>query len=94
MTMMVQAAILLVSGVYYGVDVLPGWLQAVSGLSPATYLLRGIRSAVIDGRGVSDQAHNLLVLGVLGVVLVPASVAAFALAERWAKTTGRLKRQG
>jgi ABC-2 type transport system permease protein len=94
MTMMVQAAILLVSGVYYGVDVLPGWLQAVSGLSPATYLLRGIRSAVLDGRGVADQAHDLLVLGVLGVVLVPASVVAFALAERWAKTTGRLKRQG
>ena len=32
-----------VSGVYYSVDVLPGWLQAVSYLSPATYMLDGIR---------------------------------------------------
>lgn len=94
MTMMVQAAILLVSGVYYGVDVLPGWLQAVSRLSPATYLLRGIRSAVIDGQGLGSQVHNIVVLAVLGAVLVPASLVAFAQAERWAKTTGRLKRQG
>ncbi len=30
MSFMVQALVLLVSGVYYSVDVLPGWLQAVS----------------------------------------------------------------
>src|SRR5262249_46146037 len=49
MSFMVQALVLLVSGVYYGVDVLPGWLQAVSHLSPATYMLSGIRAALIDG---------------------------------------------
>jgi ABC-2 type transport system permease protein len=94
MSFMVQAVILLVSGVYYSVDVLPGWLQVASHLSPATYLLRGIRAALIDGRGIVDQMGNLLLLGVFGVVMVPGSLVGFTLAERWAKKTGRLKRQG
>ena len=33
MSFMVQALVLLVSGVYYSVDVLPGWLQAASPIS-------------------------------------------------------------
>ena len=94
MSFMVQALVLLVSGVYYGIDVLPGWLQVASRLSPATYLLRGIRSALLDGRGISHQGANLAVLAVFGVVMVPGSLLLFSAAERWAKKTGRLKRQG
>jgi hypothetical protein len=37
---------------------------------------------------------NLTVLAVSGAVLVPSALLAFAAAERWAKRTGRLKRQG
>jgi ABC-2 type transport system permease protein len=94
MSFMVQALVLLVSGVYYGIDVLPGWLQICSHLSPATYMLRGLRSAVIDGSGIGSETRTLVVLGVFGLVMVPGSLAAFARAEHWAKKTGRLKRQG
>ena len=94
MSFMVQALVLLVSGVYYRVDVLPGWLQAASRLSPATYLLRGIRDALISGRSISQEAGVIATLAFFGAVLVPASLATFAIAERWAKKTGRLKRQG
>lgn len=94
MSFMVQAVVLLVSGVYYSVDVLPGWLQAVSYLSPATYMLDGIRGAMLDGQGIGEMTRTLIVLLVFGVLLVPLSVAAFALAEKWAKITGRLKRHG
>lgn len=94
MSFMVQAMVLLVSGVYYGTDILPTWLQLGSRLSPATYLLRGIRDAVLDGRGLGDELGTLLVLALFGVVLIPASLMAFDAAERWAKKTGRLKRHG
>ena len=94
MSFMVQAAVLLVSGVYYSVDVLPGWLQAVSYLSPATYMLDGIRGAMLDGQGIAEMVKVLIILLIFGVLLVPLSVAAFALAEKWAKITGRLKRHG
>lgn len=94
MSFMVQAVVLLVSGVYYDVGVLPGWLQSVSRLSPATYILRGIRQALISGAGVGDQLATIGILAAFGVAMVPGALVAFAVAERWAKKTGRLKRQG
>ncbi len=94
MSFMAQAVILLISGVYYSVEVLPGWLQFLSYFSPATYLLEGIRGAIIHGESVSELADTLAILALFGVVLVPLSVFVFAVAERWAKRTGKLKRQG
>ena len=46
---MAQGIMLVVSGVYYPVSVLPEWMQAISTISPATYALRGIRAAILDG---------------------------------------------
>jgi ABC-2 type transport system permease protein len=94
MSFMIQSVILLVSGVYYSVEVLPGWLQVFSTISPATYILEGIRGALVDGESIGDLSGTLLTLVLFGVVLVPGGIAVFAIGERWAKKTGRLKRQG
>ena len=94
MSFMLQAVVLLISGVYYSVDVLPSWLQVFSYISPATYFLDGIRGAIIDGKGVEDMLGTLAILVLFGVILVPGSIAVFAVAERWARKTGQLKRQG
>jgi ABC-2 type transport system permease protein len=94
MSFMVQALVLLVSGVYYSVGVLPGWLQVASHVSPATYILRGIRNALLNGTSISHEAGLLGTLAIFGVVLVPLSLLLFGLAEHYAKKTGRLKRQG
>jgi len=94
LSFMVQSVVLLVSGVYYSVQTLPPWLRVVSLFSPATYLLRAIRHALIDGAAVTQVAADLAVMAAFAVVLIPASIAVFSAAERWAKRTGRLKRQG
>ena len=94
LSFMVQSVVLLVSGVYYSVETLPGWLQAVGQFSPATYLLSGVRHALIDGASVTDEASSIVVLAVFAVVLVPLSIGVFSVAERFGKRTGRLKRQG
>jgi ABC-2 type transport system permease protein len=94
MSMMVQASLLLVSGVYYEVGVLPAWLQVFSHISPATYILSGIRDSIIDGSSISDLGPTLGWLALFAVVLVPASLVGFSWAERYAKRTGKLKRQG
>jgi ABC-2 type transport system permease protein len=94
LSFLVQAVVLLVSGVYYSLDTLPGWLAVVSHISPATYLLRAVREAAIEGASVADLAGDLGVMLVFAVVLIPGSIAVFSAAERWAKRTGRLKRQG
>ena len=94
MSFMIQAVVLLISGVYYSVDVLPPWLRLFSQASPATYLLDGVRGAIIDGKGLAEIQGELMALALFGLVLVPGGIAVFAVAERWAKKTGRLKRQG
>lgn len=94
LSFLVQAVVLLVSGVYYSIETLPGWLEAASWFSPATYLLRSVRDALIDGRGIVAVGDDLAVMVLFAVVLVPLSIGVFSAAERWAKRTGRLKRQG
>ena len=46
-----QGLLLVVSGVYYPVSVLPEWMQWVSKISPATYALRGIRGSILERPG-------------------------------------------
>src|SRR6187399_784198 len=47
-----QGLLLVVSGVYYPVSVLPSWMQWLSVISPATYVLNGIRDAILNGAGL------------------------------------------
>jgi ABC-2 type transport system permease protein len=94
MTFVLQSCLLLVSGVYYSVDVLPDWMQFLSRLSPATYVLDGVRAGVIHGTPLSELTHDVWPLIVAGIVLIPFGLWAFSRAERYAKRTGKLKRVG
>jgi ABC-2 type transport system permease protein len=80
--------------VYYQVDVLPAWLQVFSHVSPATYILNGIRGGIIDGKSLADIWRTLLALAIFGAALIPLGIGVFMVAEQWAKKTGKLKRQG
>jgi ABC-2 type transport system permease protein len=89
-----QGFLLVVSGVYYPVSVLPQWMQWLSTISPATYALRGIRAAVLDDRGVAAEWRDLWPLLVLGAVAIPLGLLVFRAGERYAKRHGKLKRSG
>jgi ABC-2 type transport system permease protein len=94
MTFVLQSLLLLFSGVYYRIDILPGWMQVVSRFSPGTYVLDGVRSALIDGVPLSSLLHDVWPLLVMAVVFIPLGIWAFGRAERYAKRTGKLKRVG
>jgi len=94
MTFVLQSCLLLVSGVYYSIDVLPGWMQVISRLSPATYVLDGVRKGLIDGAPITSLGHDVWPLIVMGIALIPFGLWAFGRAERYAKRTGKLKRVG
>jgi ABC-2 type transport system permease protein len=94
MTFVLQSCLLLVSGVYYSIEILPPWMQVLSRLSPATYVLDGVRKGLIDGAPVSALLHDVVPLIVMGIVLIPFGLWAFGRAERYAKRTGKLKRVG
>jgi ABC-2 type transport system permease protein len=89
-----QGLLLVVSGVYYPVEVMPGWMQAIATVSPATYALHGIRASVLDGAGAGAVWGDLWPLLVLGAVAIPAGLVVFRAGERYAKRHGKLKRSG
>ncbi|MGH3073542.1 MAG: ABC transporter permease [Gaiellales bacterium] len=89
-----QGLLLVISGVYYPVSVLPQWMQWLSVVSPATYTLEGARKAVLDGAGVAALWGEIWPLLLIGVIAIPAGLAVFAQGERYAKRHGRLKRSG
>ncbi|NLN77822.1 MAG: ABC transporter permease [Armatimonadetes bacterium] len=100
-----QGVLLLISGVYYPVKVLPHWLQPFSTFSPATYALSASRKLIgvdnplstptkLVSSPIREAIPELLILMVMGLVLIPLGLWVFNQAETWAKRTGKLKRTG
>ena len=89
-----QGLLLVVSGVYYSVSVLPDWMQILAKISPATYALEGIRAAILDGKSVTDLWDDIWPLLVIGVVAIPLGFFIFNRGEVYAKRKGLLKRSG
>jgi ABC-2 type transport system permease protein len=87
-----QGLMLVVSGVYYPVSVLPHWMQWIAKISPATYALRGNRNQILHGAGLAwADVWPLLVIGTLSI---PIGLVVFRAGERYAKKHGKLKRSG
>ncbi len=100
-----QGVLLLVSGVYYPVHVLPKWVQPLSVVSPATYALSASRKLLGTDNPASTPGHlisqplssvlpELGILLLMGLILIPVGLWVFNRAEQWAKRTGKLKRTG
>ncbi|MDX6451185.1 MAG: type transport system permease protein [Gaiellaceae bacterium] len=87
-----QGLMLVVSGVYYPISVLPNWMQWIAKISPATYALRGNRDQILHGAGLAwADVWPLLVIGTLSI---PVGLVVFRAGERYAKKHGKLKRSG
>ncbi len=89
-----QGILLVVSGVYYPVSVLPEWMQWLSVISPATYALDGMRDAILEGDGLAMMWDEIWPLIVIGFVSIPLGLEVFRRGERYAKQHGKLKRSG
>ena len=89
-----QGLLLVVSGVYYPVEVLPQWMQWISVVSPATYALEGCRAAIMGGAAFGEMWDELWPLAIIGVVCIPLGLEIFRRGEVYAKRHGKLKRSG
>jgi ABC-2 type transport system permease protein len=94
MTHVLIAVMLLVSGVYYPVSVLPDFLQSLAVISPATYVLEGARKALLEGASTISLWPYIWPVLIMGAFFIPAGLWVFGLAERYAKRTGKLHRNG
>jgi ABC-2 type transport system permease protein len=94
MTFVISSILLLVSGVYYPISVLPDWMEPLATVSPATYVLEGMRAALLEGTPTLALGPSILPILILGAVTLPIGIAIFSWGERYAKRTGRMKRSG
>lgn len=93
-TNILQALILLISGVYYRIEVLPAWLQPLGKFSPGTYAIEGARMALINGYSLGRLTPYILKSLFFGFLLIPLGLLIFTLGERHAMKVGKLKRTG
>ena len=94
MTHVIIALLLLISGVYYPIEVLPSALQKMSVFSPATYVLDGARRAFLEGVPTGQLWPYIWPTIIAGFITIPLGLWVFNQAERYAKKTGRLHRNG
>jgi len=94
MTHVFIALLLLVSGVYYPVEVLPEFLRQLAVFSPATYVLAGTRHALLEGMPTLQLWPYIWPALLMGLMLIPFGLWVFDQAERYAKRAGKLHRNG
>lgn len=94
MTHVIIALLLLVSGVYYPIEVLPEFLQKMAVFSPATYVLDGTRLALLEGAAFTELWPYVWPTFVMGIIAIPVGLWVFGQAEKYAKRKGKLHRNG
>ncbi|MFH1836318.1 MAG: ABC transporter permease [Methanobacteriota archaeon] len=90
----IEASIMMVSGIFYPVSVLPGWMQVLSKFSPATYTIEGMRMAILEGYTIPQLIPYIQPLIILGIICIPGGILIFSQVEKHVKKVGTLKRSG
>lgn len=80
-----------VSGVYYPIGVLPGWLQVIAYGLPSAHVFEGMRAVLLDG---TFPWYHFWAAAALNVVYLALGATLFALAVRHARNRGALLQMG
>lgn len=67
----------LVSGVFFPVSVLPGWIRWTSYVMPTTYAIRALRKALLVNATLADVKTSVLILLLISLITVPVGLATF-----------------
>jgi len=80
-----------VSGVYYPVSVLPGWLQAIAHAVPTSYVFEGMRAVLLEKSFRIDLFVQALAMN---AAYLSAGIVLYLLAIRYARNHGVLLQMG
>jgi ABC-2 type transport system permease protein len=80
-----------ISGVYYPVSVLPGWMQAIAWATPSAHVFEGMRAVLLQHVFRWDAFWTAAALNVVYLAL---GAAVFAWAVRYARNHGTLLQMG
>ena len=80
----------LLSGVYFPLDLLPGWLPEVAAANPVAMAINGMRDALLGGATLTDVAPTIALILPLSAVSLAAGLGAFRLSVRHERRRGTL----
>ncbi len=80
----------MLGGALFPVSLMPDWLRAISALLPTTYALEALRLAMLKGADMWALRREMLILGMMAAVLLPASVWVFSKAVEKGRRDGTL----
>lgn len=67
----------ILSGVIFPIEIFPKWLQPICNVLPLTHLNNALRKIAFDGAGLIGVWHEMLYLGVWGVVVYAVAIKVF-----------------
>jgi ABC-2 type transport system permease protein len=80
----------LLSGVYFPLELLPGWLPQVAEANPVAMAINGMRDALLGGATLTDVAPTIALVLPLSAVSLAAGLGAFRLSVRRERRRGTL----
>lgn len=80
----------LLGGVYFPLDVLPGWLKNFSVFIPMTHALEGLRRALLSGAGISEVLPQIFALTLFTSIVFPLGLLLFRVCLKRAMEEGTL----
>jgi ABC-2 type transport system permease protein len=87
---LLSGATTLLGTVFFPAQLLPDWLRPASDYLPITWSLRVVRGSLLQGKTMADLQHELWILAVLTLVLLPGGLLCSRFAIRRAKKEGTL----
>ncbi|MGD6810601.1 MAG: ABC transporter permease [Candidatus Bathyarchaeia archaeon] len=75
--MAIMFPMMFLSGIFFPVKMMPGFMQTISNFLPLTYASDAMRKVMVLGAGVPQIATNLTVLIVFGIVMLAIAVPLF-----------------
>ncbi|MGE5223278.1 MAG: ABC transporter permease [Omnitrophica WOR_2 bacterium] len=87
---LVRGLVMIFCGITFPLSVLPGWMQDVARWLPPTYILHGLRSALLEGAGYKSLSSDVTALLLFGVFWLGIGYLLFNWMEGRARRTGAI----
>jgi ABC-2 type transport system permease protein len=85
---LVRGIVMIFCGITFPIAVLPGWMQGVAQWLPQTYIIHGMRTAILTPAGLPGLRSDLVALVLFGVFWLTTGYLLFLWMERRARRTG------
>jgi ABC-2 type transport system permease protein len=87
---LVRGLVMIFCGITFPISVMPGWMQVVARWIPPTYVIQGMRKAMLAGASLRELLPEILPLLLFGLFWVVAGYLVFRWMDRRARRIGSI----